>query len=137
MQTMEDLEELTELACGTTAIYLRYSLGPDQDAATVSRDYEADVDLPGLPCTLLTPERWWPREPEDWIARRVCKYLHLAAGDQRRRPWILTGDVAGYGPDQEPLLTSVHPLAWLSGDLVGEARRRYHQRFDVGQTSLT
>ena len=136
MHVIDSLDELTDLACGSAPMYLRYSLGPEEDAATTSRDYEADVDLPGLPSTLLTPEQWWPRDPADWVARRVCKYLYLAAGDERRRAWVLTGAVAGYGPDHEPLLTAVEPVAWLSDRVVEEARHRYHERFNVGRTSV-
>jgi hypothetical protein len=135
VQSINSLEELTELACSNTTVFLRYSLGPDEDAATVSRDYEAQLDLPGLPVTTLRPESWWSREPADWVARRVCKYVGLAQQDPRRRPWLLTGQIVGYGPDHEPLIGQVHPLAWLGDELVQEARRRYEERFDVGRDS--
>lgn len=136
METIDDLDELDDLVSRAGKLYLRYSLGPEEDMAHPSRDYEADVDLPGLPCTLLTPEEWWPREPIDWVARRVCKYLHLAQDDPRRRPWIMRGEVAGYGPDHEPLLSDIEPIGWLGDRLVEQARQRYHDRFDVGRTSL-
>jgi len=136
METIDDLEELDDIVGRAARVYLRYSFGPERDLAHPSRDYEAEVDLPGLPCTLLTPEPWWPREPVDWIARRVCKYLHLAAGDPRRRPWITLGEVAGYGPDHEPLLGDIEPIGWLGDRLVEQARGRYRERFRVGRTSL-
>jgi len=136
MDTIDDLDELADVVSRAVRVYLRYSLGPDGDMAHPSRDYEADVDLPGLPCTLLTPEAWWPRDPVDWIARRVCKYLHLAQDDPRRRAWILRGEVAGYGPDHEPLLSDIEPIGWLGDRLVEQARERYHERFDVGRTSV-
>lgn len=136
MQLIDDLAQLTEMVQASTGLYLRYSLGPDEDTARPSRDYEADVELPGLPCTLLNPESWWPRETVDWVARRVCKYVHLAAGDARRRAWVLTGRVAGYGPDHEPLLADIEPIAWLGEALIAQARQHYEQHFDVGRTSL-
>lgn len=51
----------------------------------------------------------------DWVARRVCQYLReLVEG---ARPWVLTGRVIDFGPDNEPLLDEVRPIAWLSGSL--------------------
>jgi hypothetical protein len=135
VRTVEDLAELAELANGDREVYVRYSVGPDEDAAGPSRDYEADVDLPGLPVTGLRPEPWWPRPTLDWIARRVCKYLDIAAKAPDRRPWILTGRVAGYGPDHEPLVTGVEPIAWIGARAVEQARSRYHRRFAVGLDS--
>jgi hypothetical protein len=136
MDTLDDLAELVELVADRRQLYLRYSLGPERDIAAASRDYEADVALPGLPCTPLWPEDWWPRPAVDWIARRVCKYLELARVDERRRAWVLAGRVAGYGPDHEPLLVAIEPLAWLSDRLIGQARECYHRCFQVGRTSV-
>lgn len=135
MEIIESLDELTERAATNPPIYLRYSLGPDEDAQRASRDHEAGQQLPGLPVTTLRPESWWRREPADWVARRVCKYLDLAMRDEKRRPWILTGRIVGSGPDHEPLIANVQPIAWLSDSLVRQARERYHERFDVGRTS--
>ena len=114
---------------------LRYSRGPDEDMSTGSRDYEADVEMPGLSATPLRPEQWWSRPAEDWVARRVCKYLALADGRPDGRPWVLTGEIVGYGPDHEPLLGDVRPLAWIGSRAVAQARQRYRERFNVGRTS--
>lgn len=135
VETIDDLDELTDLVSGDTRIYIRYSGGPDSDAEHDSMDYEAGVTLPGLPVTNLWPEPWWPREPIDWIARRVCKYLDLAENAPDRRPWVLTGKVAGYGPDHEPLVTDVEPIAWIGERAVKQAHERYLQRFEVGRDS--
>jgi hypothetical protein len=132
---VDDLGELTEIACGSSEIYIRYSTGPDYDEPGRSRDYEADVALPGLPVTTLRPEPWWPRPPADWVARRVCKYLELADKADDRRPWILTGRIAGYGPDHEPLVVDVEPIAWIGERVVTQARRCYYERFEVGRDS--
>src|SRR5919197_2773194 len=104
MHTIDDLAELVALVESQPNVYVRYSSGPGEDASSASRDYEADVDMPGLSATPLCPEPWWTRPSADWVARRVCKYLDLADGKPDRRPWVLTGEVVGYGPDHEPLL---------------------------------
>lgn len=135
MEEIKDLDELTRLACGDQQLYLRYSSGPQVDGSAVSRDYEAGVELPGLPVTTLRPEPWWIRDPADWVARRVCKYLELAEQDPHRRPWILTGTVVGNGPDHEPLIEDPQPVAWISDELVRSARQRYRDAFDVGRDS--
>lgn len=38
-----------------------------------------------------------------------------------------------FGPDNEPLLTDIRPIAWLSPDLVSEAHERHHRRLDAGK----
>lgn len=115
--------------------FLRYSAGPDADAREgPSRDFEADVELPGWSVTTIAPEPWWTRPAEDWIARRICKYAEL--GDEEgRRPWLLTGTVVGRGPDHEPVIVDIRPVAWVGDDAVAEAQRRYQQGFAVGQDS--
>jgi hypothetical protein len=135
VRTIDELGELTELATSTAEVYIRYSVGPEADAEHPSRDYEADLDLPGLPVTTLRPEPWWRRDPIDWVARRVCKYMDLAHRAPDRRPWVLTGEVVGYGPDHEPLIGAVQPLAWIGERALEQASKRYHERFDVGRDS--
>lgn len=135
MDTVGSLDELLDLVAEREATYLRYSPGPEQDAEHTSRDYEADVDLPGLPVTPLTPPAWWSRAPEDWVARRVCKYLDLADADPTRRPWVLSGRVIDSGPDHEPLLVDIEPIAWLSDAVVEQAQRIYRERFEVGRAT--
>ena len=45
------------------------------------------------------------------------------------------GVTVGNGPDHEPLVTDVRPIAWLrDGELV-QAWRCYEQRFAVGRAS--
>jgi hypothetical protein len=114
---------------------VRYSEGPAHDQRSgPSRDYEADVALPGLSVTTIEPEPWWPRPAADWIARRVCKYAELGE-DAERYPWLLTARVVGQGPDHEPLVVEVIPLARISPTALGQALQRYHRRFNVGQSS--
>lgn len=112
MRIIDDLDELADVVAREPAVFVRYSCGPRRDALHASRDYEAGVDLPGLSVTPLTPEPWWTRPAVDWIARRVCKYMDQADGAPDRRPWVLTGEVVGNGPDHEPLVVDVEPIAW-------------------------
>lgn len=135
MRTIDDLDELAAVVDREPAVFVRYSHGPDRDAHQASRDYEAGVDMPGLSVTPLTPEPWWTRPTVDWVARRVCKYMDLTDGAVDRRPWILTGDVVGNGPDHEPLVVDVQPIAWLGVGVLNAARRCYAERFDVGRSS--
>lgn len=128
-----DLDELTGL--GGTGLYLRYSKGPDHDTGRVSIDYESDLKLPGLSVTVLDPPDWWTRPPQDWLARQVCKYANLNEENADLRPWVLRGRVVGHGPDHEPLIDEVEPVAWLADEVVRQARRRYEERFDVGRGS--
>jgi low affinity Fe/Cu permease len=132
---VEHFDELSRLVDRGDVLYLRYSKGPAADAQDgPSHDYESGVDLPGLSVTTLSPEPWWDRPASDWVARRVCKYAELGE-ENGRRPWVLTGRVVGNGPDHEPLLVDVEPVAWLDPVVVEEAHRRYHDRFDPGQDS--
>jgi hypothetical protein len=61
---------------------------------------------------------WWHRQPIDWIARRICRYLELAANAPDRCPRLLTGQVAGYGPDHEPPVVDIEPIAWVGRNAV-------------------
>jgi hypothetical protein len=134
MPRVDRLEDL--LAYVGEGTYLRFSRGPGADRGTVSRDYEAELDLPGLSAETLTPEPWWDRPVEDWIARQVCKYLHIREqADDDRYAWVLRGEVVARGPDREPILTDIEPLAWLSEAALEEAQGIYERRFDVGNDS--
>ncbi|WP_350278748.1 DUF6098 family protein [Kribbella sp. HUAS MG21] len=132
---LRDLDELVRFVREHSDILLRYSKGPKADAEHgPSRDYEAGVELPGLSATWVEPESWWPRAVEDWVARRVCKYAELGEAEGRY-PWLLTGEVAGYGPDHEPLLVRVRPLAKISAEALEQAKDHYVRTFDVGKDS--
>jgi len=135
LQRVDTLAEVTELASRHGQLFLRYSRGPeDDDEHGNSRDYEAGLDLPGLSVTPITPEPWWTRPVEDWVARRICKYDELGEEDGRY-PWLLTGRVVGNGPDHEPLVVEVSPVARIGRAALAEARRAYQERFDVGEDS--
>lgn len=125
---------LVDLVAAHERVFVRYSHGPAKDGER-SKDYEADVELPGLAVTNLTPEPWWPRPWADWIARRVCKYADLGDEQSGRRPWALTGRVVGNGPDHEPLVTDVRGLCWIGPAALRQAERHYREHFDVGRAT--
>jgi hypothetical protein len=58
------------------------------------------------------------------VARRLYDYRHLR---RRRgpdvRPWVLRGVEVARGPDNEPLVRCLEPVAWLAEEVVGEAER--------------
>ncbi|MFL6051634.1 MAG: DUF6098 family protein [Actinoallomurus sp.] len=136
MRRIDKLSELTEMVGGQEELYLRHSGGPESDADGTSRDYESELVLPGLSVVPLKPPQWWSRPREDWIARQIRKYAHLAEQGDDRYAWILTGRVCDFGPDHEPLVTDFRPVAALTHDLLKEAEERYHDRFEVGRDSL-
>jgi hypothetical protein len=131
--TLDRLEELSQLIEQGVELYLRYSPGPAADTQHPSTDHESGLVMPGVSANPLKVPRWWSLPPEDWLARRICQYLReLAEG---ARPWVLTGRVVDFGPDNEPLLDEIQPVAWLSGELVRTAQRRYHDRLDAGRAT--
>lgn len=131
MHTLTRLDELADLLDLGIPVYLRYSPGPQADAAHPSVDHESGLPMPGHSANPLRPPGWWTLPVADWLARCVCQYLRKL--DEGARPWVLTGEVVDFGPDNEPLLVGVRPIAWLSPELVAEAERRYRERMNVGQ----
>jgi hypothetical protein len=133
MRIADTLLEVVETVARDGQVFVRYSAGPEADEARRSLDYESGLELPGLSVAVLTPEPWWTRPTEDWVARRLCKYDELL--DEDRFPWLLTGDVVGSGPDHEPLVRMGEPVLQVGGPALAEARELYEARFHVGQDS--
>jgi hypothetical protein len=127
---LRSVAEVAELVGVVAPVYVRFSGGPEADAATQSRDHESGCLLPGLSVNPLTPEPWWDRPVEHWVARQLCQYAHLMTPE--RFPWLLTGEVSGRGPDCEPLLVDVRPAASVHPAVVEEAGRLYREVFDAG-----
>jgi hypothetical protein len=127
------LDEIVHVVTQVSRVFVRYSAGPEADGACRSMDYESGLELPGLSVAVLTPEPWWTRPTEDWVARRLCKYDELL--DEDRFPWLLTGDIVGRGPDHEPLVRMRQPLGRVGGQALAEARHLYEARFEVGKNS--
>jgi hypothetical protein len=74
LAVLGSLSQVVDEVRAHETVYLRYSEGPEEDLIRrSSRDYEADVELPGLSVTVASPEPWWPGPAEDWVARRLCR----------------------------------------------------------------
>ncbi|PJJ71378.1 hypothetical protein CLV46_0923 [Diaminobutyricimonas aerilata] len=131
-RVLETLDELERLVVDDPELCIRYSEGPEKDG-TSSTDTESGLELPGLSVNPLRPEEWWSRPLADWLARQLCQYKHLSEKNPDRFAWVLRGRTVGRGPDNEPLLADVEPVARLSDALLDEAERRYEERFEAGQ----
>jgi uncharacterized protein DUF6098 len=127
------LTELADLVAARSPLYVRYSEGPDGDARGRSLDFESGLTLPGLSVNPLSPEGWWTRPLSDWLARQLCQYEYLAKKEPERYAWALRGRVVARGPDNEPLLVDVEPVARLSDSLLREAEQQYRSNFDAGR----
>ncbi len=134
MGVLTRLGELVDLlSLAGDEVYLRYSPGPEADAGHSSKDHESGLLMPGVSVNPLRPPGWWTLPAEDWLARRVCQYLREL--HEGARPWLLTGRQVDFGPDNEPLLVDVVPIAWLSDELLTEAHQRYRERLDAGKAT--
>lgn len=127
LPVVTSLDGVVALLRPSTAVFLRYSGGPLADAAVAARDTESGCVLPGLPVAPLVPETWWLRPSREWIARQLCQFSELWGG--RLTGWILTGRTCGRGPDGEPLVTDVRPLALLGDECLDEASHLYATAF--------
>jgi hypothetical protein len=129
LPTVKDLAELARLfeEEGDDDLYVRWSRGPETDVRhqESSRDGLTGIALPGLSANSLRREPWWgDRSVRLWLARRLYDYEHLR--DLRGpdvRPWVLRAREIARGPDNEPLVVAVEPLAWVADEVLREARR--------------
>ncbi|MFC4428416.1 DUF6098 family protein [Citricoccus alkalitolerans] len=126
------LAELESLVGEEGDLYVRYSEGYEADQDGGSIDTESGLELPGLSVNPLRPEPWWTRPATDWLARQLCQYKQLQDKNPDRFAWVLHGHCIGRGPDCEPLMTQVVPVARLAQSLLAEAEDVYRQRFDAG-----
>lgn len=133
LRRVSHLAQLAAVVRACPGLHVRYSGGPDDDARRHSIDTESGLELPGLSVNPLDAEEWWTRPLEDWLARQLSQYWHLAEKDPDRMAWILLGTVCGRGPDCEPLLRDVEPVAVLTEELLEEARSRYEENFEAGR----
>lgn len=124
------LDELAALAVSRAPLYVRFSAGPDADAAETSRDHESGCRLPGLSVNPLRPEPWFDRPVLHWVARQLVQYSHL--DEPGRFAWVLAGREVGRGPDCEPLLDDVDPVVRVPAAVVDEARTVYERVFAAG-----
>lgn len=140
LPTMRSLDELVALVeSADTELYVRWSRGPAADLAEpASRDGLTGVPLPGLSANPLHVEPWWgDRSLRLWLARRLYDYRHLR--DLRGpgvRAWVLTGEQVGRGPDNEPLVRHVRPLAWIDDATLAECERAVEEQHSAEWGSL-
>lgn len=130
-ESLASLAELSDTVQRYEHAYVRYSEGPEADREG-SVDTESGLTLPGLSVNPLHAEPWWTRPFEDWLARQVCQYRELQEKNPDRFAWVLRGTEVGRGPDCEPLLREVVPIARLDDALLDEAASRYEDRFRAG-----
>ncbi|MGW0535002.1 DUF6098 family protein [Streptomyces sp. NPDC003032] len=131
LPVLRTLRELAHLVERHRSLYVRWSRGPGTDLGngrtrTMSRDDLTGVDMSGLSANPLDIEPWWQDRPiELWVARRLHDYSHLPRekGDGVR-PWVLLGHENGRGPDNEPLVKDVEPMAWIDARMIDEAREK-------------
>ncbi|MFT7866579.1 MULTISPECIES: DUF6098 family protein [Amycolatopsis] len=128
LPTVKDLAELARLfEAEGDDLYVRWSRGPEVDLAdsASSRDGLTGISLPGLSANSLRLEPWWrDRSLRLWLARRLYDYEHLRElRGADVRPWVLRGREIARGPDNEPLVVAVKPLAWVADEVLREARR--------------
>lgn len=133
MPEVGSLEELERLVRSGAGLHVRYSEGPEPDRDRGSIDTESGLELPGLSVNPLDPEPWWTRPVQDWLARQLCQYRHLGEQNPDRFAWVLRGNLAGRGPDCEPLISDPEPVARLAERVLEEADERYRSRFDAGR----
>jgi hypothetical protein len=131
LPTLHTLAELALLVASTPNVHIRYSRGFAHDAESGSIDTESGLELPGLSVNPLTPEAWWSRPRIDWLARQLCQYKHLQDRNPDRHAWVLRGRTIARGPDCEPLLVDVEPLARLDTTVLKEAELLYEERFSA------
>jgi Family of unknown function (DUF6098) len=134
MTELARLDDLVDLMVLGIPLYLRCSSGPDADAGCPTVDRVSGLPLPGHAAEPLRPPDWWTLPVQDWLARRLCHYPVRAAAEAR--PWVLAGEVVDFGPDNEPLLAHVKPIAWLTEDVLQEARERYTARLSAGRVTV-
>ena len=120
------MREVVDLVKAEPGLYVRFSAGPEADAGSENRDAESGCPLPGLSVNRLAPEPWWTRPVDEWVARQLCQHEHLAPDG--RFPWALIGAEVGRGPDSEPLVARVLPIAVVAPAVLEEAREIYHSR---------
>jgi Family of unknown function (DUF6098) len=121
LSEITDLRELAELVGRYEALYVRWSRGPASDAGQCSRDHASGLDMPGLAVNPLTPPSWWTRPVEEWVARQITAYDHLGRDAPDHIAWVLTGRIVDRGPDNEPLVVDVEPVARLAAAVLSEA----------------
>ena len=121
---IHNLAELVDLLAHRAELYVRWSKGPADDRHERSRDHASGLELPGLAVNPLTPPTWWTLPIDAWLARQITAYDHLGNEQPEHYAWVLRGTICDRGPDNEPLLVEVTPVARLAPSVLHEAAER-------------
>ncbi|MBT2382188.1 DUF6098 family protein [Streptomyces sp. ISL-11] len=124
LPVLRSLDALAGLVEQKDNLYVRWSRGPRRDLGEASSTDElTGISLPGLSVNALDVEPWWQGRPVRlWVARRLYDYCHLREHKGPEvRPWVLRARAIGRGPDNEPLVRDVTPIAWIDGRVIAEA----------------
>ena len=124
LDEIDSLVKLAALVSGRPGLHVRWSRGPEDDAAERSRDHASGLELPGLAANPLDPPSWWTLPADAWVARQVTAYDHLGQDQPDHFAWVLAGRVADRGPDNEPLVVDITPVARLAPSVLDEAAER-------------
>jgi hypothetical protein len=125
---ISSLDELADLVTdwrGKYELYVRWTKDVERDAhAETSRDELTGLELPGLSVNSLRVEPWWgERSKSKWVARRLYDYRHLPEiRGPETRPWVVTGEEIGRGPDNEPLICRCEPIAAVALSVIEAAQ---------------
>jgi Family of unknown function (DUF6098) len=123
MPRLDELMQLVDLVTARPGLVVRWSAGPGPDDEETSCDPASGLELPGLAVNPLSPPRWWTLSARDWIARQVRAYAHLGEDQPDHIAWVLAGRIIDRGPDNEPLVVDVEPVAELGRALLDEAEQ--------------
>jgi len=123
LPVLETLSEVIEASGGREDVYLRFSYSPDDGDAAARRERESGYLLPGVPAWPMNPEPWWGAGSRVWVARQLARRAHLShAGAE---PWLVSGEIRGRGPDCEPLIAHVSPIALVHRRVLAEAEESH------------
>ncbi|MFI0737262.1 DUF6098 family protein [Streptomyces sp. NPDC021100] len=126
LPVLTSLDDLVAMVERGKNLFVRWSRGPGKDLGPASStDDLTGISMPGLSVNALDVEPWWDDRPlRLWVARRLYDYCHLRRDKGPGvRPWVLDGREIGRGPDNEPLVRDVRPLAWIGSGVIDEAER--------------
>lgn len=123
LPVLDTLREVVGMCSTRDDVYLRFSYTPDDSDSSARRERESGYLLPGVPAWPLCPEPWWGAGSRTWIARQLTRHSHLA--HSAIEPWLVTGQLRGRGPDCEPLIAHVTPLARVGHKALLEADESY------------
>jgi hypothetical protein len=125
LPTYTSLSQLVDLIEEGEPVFVRWSRGPETDrsGSAGSKDELTGTPMPGLSANPLRPEPWWGDQPTLlWVARRLYDYSHLREDKGPDiHPWVLVGEEAARGPDNEPLVHDIRPVAWIARSVIDEA----------------